>query len=61
MGVDFNKMVREETTSAIWRIMWLFQAWWHMLLISDFGKQKKVDLCEFEATLVYMVKPDLKK
>jgi hypothetical protein len=27
--------------------------WWHMPLISRFGRQKQMDLCEFKAILVY--------
>lgn len=31
------------------------QACCHMSFISAFGRQKQVDLCEFEARLVYIV------
>ena len=27
--------------------------WWHTPLIPALGKQRQVDLCEFEASLVY--------
>jgi hypothetical protein len=30
-----------------------FWAWWYMPLIPALGKQRQVDLCELEATLVY--------
>ena len=29
--------------------------WWHMPLISALGRQKQMDLCVFEASLVYVV------
>jgi hypothetical protein len=29
--------------------------WWHTPLVPAFGKQKQVDLCEFKASLVYLV------
>jgi hypothetical protein len=31
------------------------QAWWHMTLIPSLGRQRQVDLCEFEDSLVYIV------
>jgi hypothetical protein len=27
--------------------------WWHMPLIPPFGRQRQVDFCEFDASLVY--------
>jgi hypothetical protein len=32
-------------------------AWWHIPLISALGRQSQVDLCEFEASLVYKMSP----
>ena len=31
-------------------------AWWRMPLVPTLGKQKQVDLCELEASLVYKSK-----
>jgi hypothetical protein len=41
IGADKSKMVKSETTSAILKIVWLFQAPWNMPLIR---RQRKVDL-----------------
>ena len=30
------------------------RVWWHMFLILALGSQRQVDLCEFEASLVYI-------
>ena len=38
---------KEDLSSSGW--------WWQMPLILALGKQRQVDLCEFEASLVYKV------
>ena len=36
-------------------------AGWYILLISGLGREKEVDLCEFEASLVYKVSSRIAK
>lgn len=33
--------------------------WWHIPLTLAFGRQRPVDLCEFEASLVFRGHPEL--
>jgi hypothetical protein len=36
-------------------LLLLHQVWWHKPLTPAFGRQKRADLCEFKASLVYIV------
>ena len=33
---------------------------WYTLLVPAVGRQRQVDLCEYEASLVYIVRPSVK-
>jgi hypothetical protein len=34
----------------------MIQVWWLMLLFPTLGRQRKTDFCEFQTTLVFIVK-----
>jgi hypothetical protein len=44
-------MVLKVTGKDLGQVCW---AWWSTLLISALGRQKHTDLCEFEASLLYI-------
>ena len=44
---------RETLSQKANRKAFLDKQWWQMSLIPELGRQRKADLCEFEASLIY--------
>jgi hypothetical protein len=42
-------------TAKVWKSIILGRAWWHKPLMSALGKQKQVDSCEIEVSLLYIL------
>jgi hypothetical protein len=51
LGIYSKDSIRQPVTEA----SYTSREWWHLPLIPPLRRQSQVDLCEFEASLVYIV------